>query len=61
MYDNTNSWNGKTNGWIGWEIKNEIQHCSFGEVKLEYLLVILCKFSMYTCIWEICSEGYEQT
>lgn len=31
-----------------WEMR--IQELSFGDVKLEYMLIILCKFYMYICI-----------
>ena len=50
-YDDTNSWNGKTNGWSGWDVRNEVQEFSFGYFKLEYMLV-LRKFYMYICIYE---------
>lgn len=37
---------------MDWEVKNEIQESSFGEVYLEYMLVILHKFCIYIYIYE---------
>lgn len=44
-----------TNGWTRWEVRNEIPEFTFGDIKLTYMLLILCKFFMCIYIYE---SGY---